>query len=134
MKESTVKVLDDEDREFADILHSLGMQHKVAIIVTYLANVGEASSREIEQATHMSQPEVCLTIRDLREDNWIDEQKVKAVGKGRSSLVYTLRTPIDDIIKHIEDEKLRQHVEVMENIQKLKGLISSLDRYGLVIA
>lgn len=122
MKERSVNVLDDEDLEFADILHSFGMQRKAALIVTYLANVGEASSREIEQATQMSQPEVCLTIRDLRGENWIGERKVKAEGKGRPSLAYTLTTSIDEIIKHIEDKKLREHAEVMESIQKLKGL------------
>lgn len=124
MKENTVIVLDDEDLEFADILHSLGMQRKVALIVTYLANVGEAAAREIEQATHMSQPEVSLTIRDLQGENWIDKREVKTGGKGRPSLVYTLREPIDDIIKRVEDEKLREHAEAMESIQKLKGLVS----------
>ncbi len=123
MKESALKVLDDRDLEFANILHSLGMQRKVAIIVTYLANAGEASSREIEQATRLSQPEVCVTIRDLRGENWIDEREVKTGGKGRPSLVYTLRTSIDDIIKRVEDEKLREHAEAMESIQKLKGLV-----------
>ncbi|MGD9566663.1 MAG: ArsR family transcriptional regulator [Methanothrix sp.] len=128
MKENTIKVLDDEDIEFANILHSLGMQCKVAVIVTYLTTAGEASSREIEQATHMSQPEVCLTMRDLRGENWIDERKVTAGGKGRPSLVYTLREPVDDIIKWVEDEKLREHAEAMESIQKLRGLVSSWHR------
>jgi sRNA-binding regulator protein Hfq len=45
MKESTFTVLDDEDLEFADILRCLGMQRNVAILITYLASVGEATSK-----------------------------------------------------------------------------------------
>ncbi|KUK43415.1 MAG: Uncharacterized protein XD72_2223 [Methanothrix harundinacea] len=125
MMESTLKVLDDEDLEFVHILHSLGIQRTVAIIITYLSNAGEATSREIEQATHLSQPEVSMTIRDLRDENRIVEREVKTGGKGRPSLVYTLRTPISEIIKRLEDEKLREHAETMESIQKLRDLTSS---------
>jgi len=123
MKESALKVLDDRDIEFADILHGLGMQRRVALIVTYLANAGEASSREIGHATRLSQPEVSVAVRDLRDENLVSELEVKTGGKGRPSLVYSLRTPIDDIIKRVEDEKLREHAEAMESIQKLKGLV-----------
>lgn len=35
MKESTVTVLDNEDREFADILRSLGMDRNVAVLIRY---------------------------------------------------------------------------------------------------
>ncbi|MDF0589691.1 ArsR family transcriptional regulator [Candidatus Methanocrinis natronophilus] len=118
-------MLDNEDIEFADILHSLGMQRRMALIVTYLANVGEASSREIGYATRLSQPEVSVAVRDLRDENLVSELEVKTGGKGRPSLVYTLIVPIDDIIKWFENEKLREHTEVMENLQKLKGMVSS---------
>jgi len=122
-KESSVKVLDNEDIEFADILHSLGMQRRVAIVITYLANAGEASSREIGHATRLSQPEVSVAVRDLHDENLISELEVKTGGKGRPSLVYSLIEPIDDIIKRFEDEKLRENAEAMESIQKLRGLV-----------
>ena len=124
MKERSVKVLDNEDIEFADILHGLGMQRRVALIVTHLANAGEASSREIGHATRLSQPEVSVAVRDLRDENLVSELEVKSGSKGRLSLVYTLIEPIDDIIKRIEDEKRRDHAEAMASIQKLRGLVS----------
>jgi len=123
MKESTVKVLDDEDREFADILRSLGMERNTAILITYLASAGEATSREIELGAGLRQPEVSIAMLDLRDKNWVGEREVKTGGKGRPSLVYALASPIDDIIKHIEDEKLREHAEFMESIRKLKELV-----------
>ena len=123
MEERSFKVLDDEDREFAEILRSLGMDRNTAILITYLASAGEATSREVELGAGLRQPEVSIAMRDLRENNWVGEREVKTGGKGRPTLVYTLTTPIDEIIKHIEDEKLRDHAEVMENIHKLKGLV-----------
>ena len=121
MIESTFRVLDDEDREFADILRSLGMQRNTAILITYLASAGEATSREIELGASLRQPEVSIAMRDLRGRTG-SEREVKTGGKGRPSLVYTLTTAIDEIIKHLEDEKLREHAEIMENIRKLKEL------------
>lgn len=123
MIESTLRVLDDEDWEFANILRSLGMNRNVAILITYLSSVGEATSREIELGAGLRQPEVSIAMRDLRDKNWIREREVQSGGKGRPSLVFTLATPISEIIKHIEDEKLREHAEFMESIRKLKELV-----------
>ncbi|MHC1631161.1 MAG: ArsR family transcriptional regulator [Methanotrichaceae archaeon] len=125
MKESTVKVLDDDDLEFAETLRSLGVQRNVAILITYLANVNEASSRDIEMGSNLRQPEVSIAMRTLRENDWVNEREVKRGGKGRPMKVYSLRTSIDDIIMHFEVEKQQESAQTMENIQKLKQLISS---------
>jgi predicted transcriptional regulator len=125
MKESTVKVLDDKDLEFAETLRSLGVQRNVAILITYLANVDEASSRDIEMGSNLRQPEVSIAMRALRENDWVSEKEVRRGGKGRPMKVYSLLTPIDEIIKHFEEEKQQESAQTMESIQKLKELISS---------
>jgi len=125
MKDSMVKVLDDKDLEFAETLRSLGVQRNVAILITYLANVDEASSRDIEMGSNLRQPEVSIAMRTLRENDWVDEKEVKRGGKGRPMKVYSLRTTIDQIIRHFEEEKQQESAQTMESIQKLKQLISS---------
>lgn len=124
MKESTVKVLDDKDLEFAETLRSLGVQRNVAILITYLANVEEASSRDIEMGSNLRQPEVSIAMRALRDNDWVSEKEVRRGGKGRPMKVYSLLTPIDEIIKHFEEEKQQESAQTMESIQKLKELIS----------
>ncbi len=47
MREGVAKVLDDDDHEFVDLLHSLGVQRNVAKVTTYLAVAGESTSRDI---------------------------------------------------------------------------------------
>ncbi|KUK70294.1 MAG: Uncharacterized protein XD88_0747 [Methanocalculus sp. 52_23] len=125
MREGVVKVLDDENIEFVDILRRLGMQRNVAKVITYLTVAGESNSREIERGTGMRQPEVSIAMRTLRRENWVREWEVKSGGNGRPSKVYALSTPLDEIIGSIEDEKQKKSAEAMESIQKLKDLASS---------
>jgi len=125
MREGVVKVLDDENIEFVDILRRLGMQRNVAKVITYLTVAGESASREIERGCDMRQPEVSIAMRTLRRENWINEHDVKGEGKGRPSKVYALNTPVDEIIRSIEDQKQKKSAEAMESIRKLKELASS---------
>lgn len=123
MTERTFEMQDD--KEFAIILQSLGMQRSEAMIIAYLANAGEATSREIEEGTSLSQSEVSMKIRDLRGEKLIDERKGEIRGKGRPPAVYSLKTPLSEIIKRIEDEKQREHAVAMAKIRKLRGLVLS---------
>jgi len=125
MKESTVKILDDKDMEFVETLRSLGVPRNVATLITFLANVDEASSREIEMGSDLRQPEVSIAMRTLRDNQWIEEREIKREGKGRPMKVYSLRASIEEIIKHFEEEKLHESAQAMESIQRLKQLIST---------
>jgi predicted transcriptional regulator len=122
MREGAIRTLDDDDLEFVYLLRSLGVQRNVAKVIIYLAAVGEAKSREIEHGCDLRQPEISIAMRELRRKNWISEREVKTEGKGRPSKVYVLTTPVDEIIKSIEDEKLKVTDEAMESIQKLRDL------------
>ena len=125
MRESTVKILDDKDMEFVETLRSLSVPRNVATLITFLANVDEASSREIEMGSDLRQPEVSIAMRTLRDNNWIEEKEIKREGKGRPMKVYSLKASIDEIIKHFEEEKLHESAQAMESIQRLKQLIST---------
>ena len=125
MKESTVKILDDKDMEFVETLRSLSVPRNVATLITFLANVDEASSREIEMGSDLRQPEVSIAMRTLRENSWIEEKEIKREGKGRPMKVDSLKAGIDAIIKHFEEEKLHESAQAMESIQRLKQLIAA---------
>ena len=125
MRESTVKILDDKDMEFVETLRSLSVPRNVATLITFLANVDEASSREIEMGSDLRQPEVSIAMRTLRDNSWIEEKEIKREGKGRPMKVYSLKAGIDDVIKHFEEEKLNESAQAMESIQRLKQLIST---------
>ena len=122
MKQTSIKVLDERDRDFIDALRNLKVPRNVAMLITYLANVTETSSREIEMGTNLRQPEVSIAMRSLRQNNWVDDRNIKADGKGRPMIVYKLRVPLESIINHYEKESNRESAHAMESIQRLKEL------------
>jgi predicted transcriptional regulator len=126
MRQFSVKVLDDDDREFVEVLRDLGIPRNVASMITYLANVEEATSREIEIGSNLRQPEVSIAMRTLRNNDWVEEREIKKDGKGRPMKVYRLTISLEDIIRHFEDEKKRESTKVMENIDRLKDLSRKL--------
>ncbi|HQF16629.1 MAG: hypothetical protein A4E45_00173 [Methanosaeta sp. PtaB.Bin039] len=125
MRDYTVKVLDERDLEFIETLRSLGVPRNVASLITYLSNMKEVSSREIEMGTGLRQPEVSIGMRTLRDNGWIDEHEVKSSGKGRPMKVYALKVPMAEIITHFEQKKLSESAQAMESIRRLKELSSA---------
>ena len=57
---------DEKDLEFVNGLQGLGVNRNVANLITYLKDVEEGSSRDIEIATGMRQPEVSIAMRTMR--------------------------------------------------------------------
>ena len=117
-----IKVADEKDLEFVQGLESLGMNRNVAGLITYLKEVKEGSSRDIETATGLRQPEVSIAMRTMRQNNWIEERDVKVGGKGRPMKIYKLGVPIEEIIKHCEEMKNSESAQAMESIQKLREM------------
>jgi predicted transcriptional regulator len=125
MKQSTVKVLDEKDLEIIEALRSVDVPRNAATLITFLANVSEANSREIEMATDLRQPEVSIAMRTLRNNHWVEEREVKTEGKGRPMKIYTLSVPIEEIIKHYENMKNSETARTMQAIQRLKEITAT---------
>lgn len=115
-------MLDERDLEFIETLGRLNVPKNVATLIIYLANVKEATSREIELGTDLRQPEVSIGVRTLRKNQWVNERDIKAELKGRPMKIYELSMPLEKIIKHFEEEKNRESARTMESIQRLKEM------------
>ena len=124
MKESYVLRFDEKDIEVVETLRSLGVPRKVSNMLAYLANVEEATSREIERGSDLRQPEVSIALRTLRKNSWIEERISKSDGTGRPMKVYRLSAPIEAILLHYEQEKMSEANKAMQSIQRLKSLLS----------
>jgi predicted transcriptional regulator len=116
---------DENDFAFVDALCSLGANRNVATLITYLKEVPEATSRDIELATNLRQPEVSIAVKNLRQQGWIAERDIKREGKGRPMKVYSLKPRVDEIIKFYEEEQLRASVRMMQVFSRLKELSST---------
>ncbi|MBE0523268.1 MAG: ArsR family transcriptional regulator [Methanosarcinales archaeon] len=120
MRNQSVKVLDKADMEFADTLMGLGLKRNVAKTLTYLKNVDEVTSREIERGSDLRQPEVSNAMRELKNMNWVVIREQKKPGKGRPFKIYRLDEKINSIIKQLEQQKTMESRRMMDNIQRLK--------------
>jgi len=75
--------------------------------------------------TNLRQPEVSLGMSMLSKNKWVIESEVKAERRGRPKKVYSLSIPIEQIIKHYEEEKGRESASTMETIQRLKEMATN---------
>ena len=124
LKSASVPAQKAEYEEFASILMKIGMKRNVAKVLTYLACVDEATSREIEMGSDLRQPEVSIAMRELRTLEWIAERDEKNPGKGRPYRIYKLKKGLYDIIDYLESQKKKETDDVMGKIQRLKELKS----------
>jgi predicted transcriptional regulator len=122
MKSLSVNVLDKSDEEFADTLIDLGLKRNVAKVLTYLKNVKEVTSRDLEMGSDLRQPEVSIAMRELEDLGWIGEREEKKPGKGRPYKIYQLKTSIEDIIEYMENQKKKESQAMMASIKRLKEL------------
>jgi predicted transcriptional regulator len=125
LNESAAPDLKVERDEFASILMKIGLKRNVAKVLTYLAGVSEATSREIEMGSDLRQPEVSIAMREIRKLDWISERDEKNPGKGRPYRIYKLNRSLPEIIEYLEAENARESEIVMKQIEKLKTLKSN---------
>jgi predicted transcriptional regulator len=57
VREEKIVVFTDEDEAFIGLLVALGQSRKVATVLRYFSKTPETTSRAIERATDLSQPE-----------------------------------------------------------------------------
>ena len=117
-----MKILDEDDQRFIDALKDLGMSRNIATTLTYLTNVKEASSQEIEMSTGLRQPEVSVAMRNMCKNTWVNVHDKKTAGKGRPTKIYSLSTPVEKIVQHYENKILEETQITMKAIDKLKNI------------
>ena len=117
-----MRVFDDHDLEFIDILRNLNISRNVASTLAYLANVNEATSKDLELGSELRQPEVSIAMRELRTYGWLEEREIKKEGKGRPMKVYKLAVPMNEIVLHLEEKTKKEAEKTLYNIKKLKGI------------
>jgi predicted transcriptional regulator len=122
MKTRAIKQLDEKDEEIVDALISLGMSRPIAKTLSYLQNINEATSVELEMGTRLRQPEVSIVMKELKERKWINEREEKKQGKGRPYRIYSLKIGFEDIIAQLEKQQKEAVDESKAKIERLKKL------------
>ncbi len=125
MKTIVVRQLDEKDEEIADALISLGMSRNEARTLTYLRNVDEATSNELEKCTGLRQPEVSIAVKELKDRDWIKERGEKNPGKGRPYMILSLKIGFNEIVAQLEKQHEKTAYGIQSKIERLKEIASS---------
>lgn len=128
MKSIVRKQFDENGEEIAYVLSSLGLSRPIAKTLSYLKDLREATSVDLERVTGLRQPEVSIAMRDLKERDWISEREEKKPGKGRPFKIYSLKMDFKEIIANFEKQKMKEFNEIQSNITRLKELIAVMAR------
>jgi len=123
MKELSIQVMGDQEHEIAELLQGLGLSKIVSKTITCLSSTTEMTSRQLEAAAGIRQPEVSAAMRVLRANKWVSErEEKKKTGKGRPVKVYRLNVPLRHIIELLEKEKMASSKQTMDDIKRLREL------------
>ena len=123
MKTKNLFVLDEKDDKAVQLFTNLGMPRNLAKTIMYLSQIDECRSADVEQVANLRQPEVSVAMQELRRRGWVAKQDIKGKGKGRPVHVYKPIVQLSEIMKNIEQEKLREFETVENNISELKNII-----------
>jgi|GEM_PF-2767518 len=110
------------DSELASALYCVGFSRSEALIMAHLSGAGNASFREIEDATRLQISDVRMALKRLKARKLIDDLDVRGDRNGRSVRVYRLRSPLYGIAVHLEEMQLQQIEELGRSVQRLKEL------------
>lgn len=123
MKRKNFLVLDKKNDKAVQIFSELGMPKNLAKTLLYIYQVDECRSGDIMHGTRLRQPEISVAVQELRKRRWITKRDIKKKGKGRPFHIYSSTKPLSEILKSLEQEKLKEVESIKNNISEIKNLI-----------
>lgn len=120
--ENGVKLLEERDKQFIEILLGLGVRRQEATLIVWMNGAGDVSSRDIEKGTGIRQSDVSKVLKAMLEIGWVDNLGTSSSAKGRPRKIYSLSASLNDIVSYYEMEKLRETTLAKDSIQRLKEL------------
>lgn len=125
MKDSSVQIMGDKEYEVSMLLQCLSLSKISAKAIACLSSMQEMSSKDLEIAANIRQPEVSSAMRVLRDNDWLAErEEKKKSGKGRPVKYYKLTVSMDKIINSLEATKREEYENMMEDIGRLRELVN----------
>lgn len=97
----------------------------VAKTLVFISTLDETTSIEIEGSTGLRQPEVSISVQELRNRGWVTKRDIKKEGKGRPVHYYKLQKTISEIIAEIVKLNEQKIDDIKNNIDTLKKIGSS---------
>lgn len=122
MKNISVMMLDDSDKQVIDALIGFGINRKLATVVVFLGDEKYHSSKQIESGAGLAQPEVSLGIGEATKHGWISRATTPSDRKPVTS--YRLAIPLASILTEIENDVIAKQSDIKSKFANLKKAIA----------
>ena len=83
-----------------------------------------ATSKDIEHATRLRQPEVSIAVRNLVDRGWVERDSLKRESKGRPICIYRMAVDLKEVYKAIEATENEKIAGVEANLESIRKLWS----------
>ncbi|RQD83488.1 MAG: ArsR family transcriptional regulator [Methanocalculus sp. MSAO_Arc2] len=125
MESGMFGTLTPKQEEIIDLLNGIGMKRNVAKVLVFLSELPEASSRQIERATDLRQPEVSIAMRELKDQEWVICRESKTENKGRPVKIYSVALDLAEITNILEAKKRQEAESQISMINRMRECIES---------
>ncbi len=108
-----------------DALATTGMPKGMARTLAFLSTRNDwATSKDIEEATNLRQPEVSIAVRDLVERGWVERDNLKRESKGRPINIYRMSADLKKVYFSIEERERSKIADMEANLAHIRKLWS----------
>ncbi len=123
MKIKANLTLDKKDEEIIRLFSEIGMPKNLSKALMYISQVDECRSTDVERGTNLRQPEVSLVMQELHRRGWVKKRDLKGKGKGRPVHIYTSIVELSEVVRTIEQKKLKELEDTKNDIAELKNIL-----------
>ncbi len=111
-----------KEESSANLLIEAGLVRHSARTLVFLANIPEATSRDIERGTDLRQGEVSKAISYFTGRGWVESRKLAQEKRGRSMCIYRLVVPLSEILSAIEQDMRDEMEQKIALIRKVRAM------------
>lgn len=110
----------------------LGANENTASVLLCLHYHGASTSKGIQDYCNIRQPDVSMAITELREMNLVHFSPKNEASRGRPAHVYRLRMNLEQSVQPFVNLAKRRAKEIMDDIEVVNELVSSLDPVKII--
>jgi len=117
--------LSQGEMEIAELFWDIGLRKHNALILVLMIRDVDFTSRDIERACDLRQPEVSIALTSLVKRKWIQVIREYVEHKGRPIKVYHLGKSLDNILEELKGEIIGDYQEKLKEIEIVRELLKS---------
>lgn len=122
MKTVEIAQIDESDMEYVNALAFIGMNKTKAKVLFTIYTLKQATQKDIEWYTNISQSIISINLKSLKEIGYIKSETIHTVEKGRNANIYMLNMSMKEIISDIKSRYEELKVEIEKIYKKLNTL------------